>query len=321
MGTALEIAKVMVKPAEKLIDNISNAIGKVYEPFHIKRVADAKSYEIRKISEALADSSFVPTQYENGSISMNTTDWDDLVKRTHNRLGYQEICKQLNIEKVVYNAYSLLEDADEVSNNPIDPDWLNRLFNCVEDISNDHMSMLWAKVLAGETMFSNSFSLRTLETLKNLSQREALLFKKISKYMLKTKDDFSNKESTFVLKGMFGGYDYKDDIDLAYDDILTLIDAGIIRSNDNTVLSFDLEVNQTETIWCQDRKFEISNKSDSKRFFAIDPYGLTAAGEELFKIVADSHDKVSDEYLEKCKSTIIESQEFYDSPNIEITII
>lgn len=321
MVNALEIAKVMVKPAEKLIDNISNAIGKVYEPFHIKRIADAKSYEIRKISESLVDCSFVPIQYENDCVSMNTADWDDLVKRTHNRLGYQEICKQLNIEKVVYNAYSLLENADEVENNPIDHDWLNRLFNCVEDISNDDMSMLWAKVLAGETMFSNSFSLRTLETLKNLSQHEALLFKKLSKYMLKTKDDVSNKEAAFVLSGMFGGYDNKEYIDLDYEDILTLIDAGIIRTNDNTVLYFDLEAHHTETIWCQDRKILISNKKDSKRSFTIRPYGLTAAGEELLKIVEDFHDKISDKYLEKCKSIIMSSQGIDNSQNIEISII
>jgi hypothetical protein len=58
----------------------------------------------------------------------------------------------------------------------VDPDWVARFFGSAQDVSNEDMQKLWARILAGEVVKPGTFSLRTLEVLKNLSQREAERF-------------------------------------------------------------------------------------------------------------------------------------------------
>lgn len=101
------------------------AIGKVYEPRHIKKMADAKAYEIRQIASALKDNTDVPIQYngQEGTISIDSTDVDDLIKRASMRLANQEIRKQENIDAIVSKLYQELENEADVSSEPVDVDW------------------------------------------------------------------------------------------------------------------------------------------------------------------------------------------------------
>ncbi len=46
-----EIVTAVVEPANKLIEVVSGAIGTAYEPRHIKKMADARAYELRTIGE------------------------------------------------------------------------------------------------------------------------------------------------------------------------------------------------------------------------------------------------------------------------------
>ena len=59
MGTT-EIVQALVSPAEKLIEAVSGAIGKAYEPKHIRKMADAKAYEMKVISDTVRNNSDVP---------------------------------------------------------------------------------------------------------------------------------------------------------------------------------------------------------------------------------------------------------------------
>lgn len=52
--------KTFCDPISKLIKEISDAIGKTYEPYHIHRMADADAYRIRKISEEMRNNSDLP---------------------------------------------------------------------------------------------------------------------------------------------------------------------------------------------------------------------------------------------------------------------
>ena len=114
-------------------------------------MADAKAHEIEKISEAMRNSMDVAVNYNQGSLSMNTEDFDEFVKRTKERLVLQELMKQQNIDSVVDNAYDLLEKLDKVSDEPLDRDWLNRFFNSVGVVSNEQMQKIWGgKYLLGK---------------------------------------------------------------------------------------------------------------------------------------------------------------------------
>lgn len=87
-------------------------------------------------------------------------------------------------------------EGEPVSNNPVNKDWINRFMNIVEDISDETLHEIWGHILAREVKNPSSYSLRTLELLRNVTRDEAFLFTKaISFYIEK---DFICTES-FVL--------------------------------------------------------------------------------------------------------------------------
>lgn len=55
-----KIITSLASPITKFIDTVSGAIGKIYEPIHIKRIANARTYEINKVSEAVRNNSDIP---------------------------------------------------------------------------------------------------------------------------------------------------------------------------------------------------------------------------------------------------------------------
>ena len=57
-----------------------------------------------------------------------------------------------------------------------DFDWFVRFFDSVSTISNENMQRLWARILNGEIQQQGSFSFRTLDTMRNMSQYEAEIF-------------------------------------------------------------------------------------------------------------------------------------------------
>lgn len=274
MNDLIEAAKALSKPAEKMIDAVQCAIGKAYEPRHIRKMADAKAYEIKTVSDALAENSNIPICYEKGDIRMNTEDFEGLVKRTQNRLAYQELTKQRNIETVVDYAYDLLEEETEASNDPIDPDWLMRFFNSVEDLSNSEMQKIWAKILAGEIKKPKEYSLRTLEALRKISADEAALFQRICDYRIVI-GKHSILPSDKQLLETFG---------IGFDDILKLDECGLINSSGT--LALNVTIGPEITMLTNNGNLMIMAKSlsDSPRPMSIGQYAFTNTGIEIAKI-------------------------------------
>lgn len=175
-----EVIQALISPTEKLIEAVSGAIGKAYEPRHIRRMADAKAYELKMISDAVRNNSDVPIVYNSKGVSIDTSNFEEIAKRASSRLAYQEITKQQNIEAVADNAYQELQGADSVCSTPVDPDWMFRFFNAVENISNVDMQKIWGRILAGEIQSPSKYSYRTLEKLRNITTEEAQFFSESS---------------------------------------------------------------------------------------------------------------------------------------------
>ena len=56
---------------------------------------------------------------------------------------------------------------------------------CIRDsVSSEKMQRLWAKILSNEIENVGSFSLRAIETLKNMNQHEASLFQQMAHFVL-----------------------------------------------------------------------------------------------------------------------------------------
>ena len=147
---------------------------------------------------------------------------------------YKELCDQLLKDgKMTYYEYfkcsnffkvAKLADIEYGKNNNTDNqaqketnttdfnfDWFLRFFECASNISNEDMQILWARILSGETYNRGSFSLRTLELLRNMSYDEALDLQRYSKFrvespfnemlLLSSKEQFSTAED--AIEGTF----------------------------------------------------------------------------------------------------------------------
>ena len=327
MSEVVEIIKGLVSPCEKLINAVHETVGKMYEPRYIKRKADAKAYEIQKISQALSEASDVPIVYDKGDLTMNTTDFDELVKRAGNRLAYQELRKQTNIEAVVSNAYNDLENEAPVNDEPVDPDWLIRFFNSVEDISNEQMQYLWGKILAGEIKHPNTFSMRTLNLLRNLTQKEAELFKKISPYIFTCP---GNDEKSFVdyflpsesliefIKNPLEKYS------IPFPEILTLSEAGIINYKSTLSISMHLSPKETDYIVGSQGRIKLYNGKEEPVNIIHGAYVLTESGKELFPIIiSESENYIDSDYINDFMKSIIAINSLASNTmdNIKVSIV
>ena len=100
-----------------------------------------------------------------------------------------------NVEEIVSKAKQQFAPDEQVSEEPVEKDWMNRFLNIAEEISDEDMQEIWGRVLAGEIKKPKSYSLRTLEVLRNLSKEEATLITKVSNYQvaldLLSTEDFS----------------------------------------------------------------------------------------------------------------------------------
>ena len=93
------------------------------------------------------------------------------------------------------------------------------------------MQLLWAKVLAGEIKEPSSYSLRTLDVLRNISKEEAEYFVKIFNDSIKTESE------KYVISA---DHDYLLKNGINYSDILMLEEIGLINSGSNIHTNNDL---------------------------------------------------------------------------------
>jgi len=145
-----------------------------------------------------------------------------LEDRTQERLNFQEAKKQLNIENVTAFAAEELKNEQPVTDEPLDEDWTTRFFRIAEDISNEEMQALWGKILAGEIKQPKTYSLRTLELIRNLSKLEATTFMKVASFAIKS------GTANFLFKGNDDKI-LKEKFNITYNDTALLTEIGLLQ--------------------------------------------------------------------------------------------
>lgn len=304
MGDLLEIAKVMVEPATKLLEMCGNAIGTAYEPWHMRRMADAEAYKIRQLGAAISETNSLPVEYENGSLSMNTANFEDFVQRAQYRANYQLLREQKNVESVVGKAYQDLLDAPKVANDPVDEDWTTRFFNIAKEINTEEMQHIWGKILSGEVAHPGNFSLRTLDTIRNISKVEAEIFQKVSGCVLCSNKDGLIPQSLSLLEKQ----------GVSYNDLILLSEAGLLNLSS---ITYALDFKANTRFWLNfiSKKFLLRITGDSAKVFRFSygVYKLTSAGSELYSIIDSAP---SEEYMFAVASDI--GKHFYNNADIAV---
>ncbi|MEZ4357841.1 MAG: DUF2806 domain-containing protein [Eubacteriales bacterium] len=267
-----EAAKALSAPVVKLIEVCAVGIGKIYEPIHTSRMARANAEAYKILSEAISENPIIPVTYKEEKLALDASDTDSIFSRMKDRVQFQEIKKQINIENVISEAYLKIKEEEQVSNDKVDEDWITRFFNYAGEVSNNEMQIIWGSILSGEIKQPGSFSLRTLEILRSISQKEAKIFHKVSAYAIK---NLSQKYH----------YIYKDDdllskFGINFLDIVALADIGLLSRD--LVLSLDCKNKPTMFAKYNNWFIFLESNIDKTVSFSICKY--TTVGEELLTI-------------------------------------
>lgn len=266
------------KAKTKIIEVIAKGIGKVYEPFHKKRMAKATAYEIDTVADAMKRNSALPIKYDSNGITIDTSDYEGLVERTGNRLAYQEINKQENLEAVMGKALLEAGDVESDSEESISREWINRFIDMASEISTEEMQNIWAKVLAGEVIEPNSFSIKTLECLRCLSKKDAEMFARLCKFVL-------DGQLVFAEDDLIKKYN------ISYEELFELHEDGLIRAEGMIQLTHHLESMDSELFLDFGNYVLLVAKmlEDRPSEFSISQFPLTRAGKELYTIACSSY--------------------------------
>lgn len=285
------LIKIEGKPIEKLIDVVSNAVGFLLEPWQMKRKSEAESsiaIEQAK-TKALIEGDEKKAQYL------------DSIKE---RLVKKEKRRQKNIKEVVSTAGKILETEKVVSEEPVNSDWVTRFFDIVQDISDNEMQTLWGQILAGEIKQPQSYSIRTLEALRNMTKKDAELFQKFAQFVLL-------QDEAFILR------DDLDEFGITYSDILKLTEIGLIHAGDRAVKNYNSKDAEERIITIINWDKVIIVKIDAQAPpISIPIRLLTTPGKDLIKLISTN---ANVDYIKKLASVIKTSVIKEGNKNIKIS--
>lgn len=247
------------KPIEKLVDSISGAVGQLWAPIQIKRLAKAN-----------AIASLIEKE--------NHLELFSIEQRAQERINVEKIRKQKIREDISEKAISYI--GSSVSSEEVDKGWVLSYFDSAENIANDDLQILWAKILAGEISSPGTYSLRTLNILKSLSKEEADLFTRVARYF------WSGSDLVCILYGD-NIKEKMNEEGLNYSILADLEAAGLIKMSSDTKLF--LKLDRLYNMDYFDK--ELGFKNNSHDLF---PYPIiipTKSGVELFNICGATFEK------------------------------
>lgn len=194
--------------------------------------------------------------------------------------------KLQNVQSVVSLTQGQFVEGEKVSDDPVNPDWLNRFFTIVEDVSDAEMQKLWAQILAGEIKRPKAYSLRTLEVLRNMTKEEADLFVKATSYMINN-DSIINEINC----------------SLSVEELLILSDIGLVN---NEILTITYAINKQSSLSHIkiDKHFGVGIYNPDVPIIRLElsVRSLTIVGKELVKLIDyTTSDVVYCCIVEKCK--------------------
>lgn len=155
------------KTATVLVEKISDAVGGIFKPCQIVRVAKA---------HAEADRIRTESQIQ----------IEELERRAMWRFLKEEAKKQANIEAITQKALLHLRDDSKPEN--VENDWITNFFDKSRIISNEEMQQLWSRVLADEANTPGRFSKQTVNILADLDKSDAELFMNLRSFTWTSSD-------------------------------------------------------------------------------------------------------------------------------------
>ena len=173
---------VRVPGLEKLVDYTASGIGSVagsmLAPYRARQEAKAKAIRSKAWTHALTTEAEAMSQAMSHFRTPDASTQGAIAfqDQINARLLFQEEKRQRNIEDVVHQSAEHLQDKKVPDEEP-DHDWVSRFFGDVQDVSSTEMKDLYSRMLAGQIERPGSFSLRSMNVLRNLDPNTARLFR------------------------------------------------------------------------------------------------------------------------------------------------
>lgn len=252
-------------------------IQKVFGPGWTKKQADAEAYAGGRKLQTIRDNPDMEIVHTKDGMNARMRTLEAFAYRAEQRLLNDAVREQENLEKIFDVAADDIKQITDGSDKTVDDDWLVRFKNISKDISSEEMQYIWGKILANEVEKPGSFSMRTLETIRNLSKTEAAVFQKIIPFVIQlNKDYFVSSDSEIVKK--YG---------IKYGDIMVLDECDLVELNEVSYNPMMKKGSQRNLI--TDRRIAIiTGTSETSVKVSFSAYKLTNAGKELYQILAHS---------------------------------
>jgi len=248
LGEALVI-KLWETIAEK-------GIGALFRPWQMRRegrvAIDLRREELLVLARAERDAdeirrgdgdtdvvrdpaqSDAPAPARNATEAMHFYDARQLMSAASAVAAVDVIRREINVTRAVLHAEEALENDTQVPPAAkVDDDWLFRWRDCASEISTDELQNLWGRILAGEVRAPGTYSLRTLDFLRNLSQAEAGAIARLSRFVIA---GAVFKEAPELLSAEKFGFK----------DLLQLQQLGVISGVDAIGLKLTMTSNRTD---------------------------------------------------------------------------
>lgn len=245
----------LTKPATVLIKKISNAVGTMWEPRQIRRIAEAK-----------ADAAL--------TLAKSEIEIDEVKRRTAQRFVEEETRDQINMESIGGKAIPNL-DPDAPAEN-VEDDWIVNFFDKCRIVSDDGMQDLWSRILAGEANSPGSFSRKTVNLMADLDKASAQLFVSLCRFRWRISNAFyplilDFKEQVYTNNG------------ISLFSVGQLDSIGLVQISS---LGFQLANRPIEIVATYyDRSVRLKFPKETGNALSIGEVLLTPSGEELSRIV------------------------------------
>ncbi len=196
------------------------------------------------------------------------------------KMTYTEYYKAKNFLMVAEKAdqyYS--QNHYKAQSTEYDFDWFVRFYEAVGNISDEKMQDLWAKILAGKVVNQSSYSLKTIDTLRNISQKDADLFLKIYSHSFRTmaNDIFLPNND-----------DYLNTCNIQFIDVMRLSEQGLIFSD--STLSFNFPLTKEPKLLFKNSNLimTISSEQENDMTAHLNHYPFTIVGKEIATLISSN---------------------------------
>jgi hypothetical protein len=173
--------------SKEIVNAISAGIGTLYRPRQIRSEAEAQAYATLVQADAAVQSDLIARSGAG----------DEAARRAVERLRSTLLSQQRNLDAIFERAIIIANSVHSptLDSVKIDPDWMTQFINFAQDVSQEELRAIWAKVLSKQASDEGAVSIRTLDVLRTLTRTDALAFQSFLKIKMAFGGEFHPIES------------------------------------------------------------------------------------------------------------------------------